>query len=139
MIIKDGKIVGATILIIDDDKDTRDALAASIMLTGINLGIVTAYNAVTGVQLAIQVTPDVILLDYNMPMGDGFAAAKSLRAIESLRQTKILMLTAHDTADVRWNSVDHEIDAFMGKPFDITDVEAHIFSLLTQIQEAKKF
>lgn len=139
MIIKDGKIVGATVLIIDDDKDTREALAASIMLVGINLGIVTAHNAVTGVQLAIQVTPDVILLDYNMPMGDGFATAKGLRAVESLRQTKILMLTAHDTADVRWNSVDNEIDAFMGKPFDITDVEAHIFSLLTQIQEAKKF
>ncbi len=138
MTIADGKIVSATLLIVDDDKDIRTALAQGLTLYGIELQVYTAHNAVSAIQIARTHKPDVMVIDYGMPMGDGFALAKEIRSISSLTDTKLLMLTAQDTPDKAWESVEYDIDAFMGKPFNMDDVEAHIYSLLGKTLDAQR-
>lgn len=135
MIIENGKITAATILVVDDDQEIREALAEGLSLAGVKLTIVTAHNAVTAIQRAKQDKPDVIILDYNMPMGDGFALAEAIRATPSLANTKMIMLTSQDTTAKRWESVEKEIDAFIAKPFNFIDVEAQVFSLLSKTIE----
>ena len=135
MKLVNGKITAAHILIVDDDKDIREALADGLELPGISLTITTAENAVTAIANAMVTPPDVIILDYNMPMGDGFSVAKEIRSNPRFKNTRIIMLTAKDTQENQWKSVDHDIDAFLGKPFELAEVEAHIYGQLVTIQQ----
>ena len=135
---KDGQIIAARILIVDDDEAIREALSQAITLEGIELDIVTARNAAAGLAAAQAATPDVVILDYNMPMENGFELAAKLRSSEQFKATKLIMLTAQDTPGMSWQSFDHNIDAFLGKPFDLGDIEATVYSLLTQTQEKQR-
>lgn len=138
MKVESGQPVSAVVLIVDDDEAIRESLAQAIDIEGVSIVITTAHNAVTGIQAAKDGKPDIVILDYNMPMGNGFAVAEAIRATPTLKHTKIIMLTAQDTPERNWESVDHGIDAFIGKPFDIVDVEAHITSLLVKQAEGRK-
>lgn len=133
-----GQITTATLLIVDDDRDIREALAQAIHLEGIDLTVVSAADSTEGMRLALEVTPDVIIIDYNMPMVNGFAFADMIRADERLKRTKLIMLTAMDSKSMSWQSVEHHIDVFVGKPFDINDIEAHVYSLLSKTLEKRR-
>lgn len=135
MIIQNNHIVAADILIVDDDQAILDALCAGLALSGITLNITTAHSADVGYNSALAQIPDVIVIDYNMPLGNGFELANKIRSRSEFKATKLLMLTAQNTHDKAWASIEHRIDAFIGKPFDIEDIEANIFSLLSQIYE----
>lgn len=135
MQVINGKITAATILIVDDDRDIRESLALAINLKGINLSILTAGNATQGLKLATEHKPDIIVLDYNMPLGNGIVLAETIRQTRALKRTKMMMITAQESSKLEWLSVDHDIDAFIRKPFDIVDIEAHIYSLLHTILE----
>lgn len=130
-----GIITAATLLIVDDDRDIRESLAAGLDLPGIKLTIHTAEDAASALVAAGRYRPDVMILDYNMPMGDGFEVANAIRSTPELKYMAIVMLTAQDTPERNWQSVEHDIDAFIGKPFELADIEAHVYSLLTSLQE----
>lgn len=68
------------ILIVDDDRNVRGALAMRLRLeTGITL-VGEAGDGLTGVELALTLRPDVVLMDLNMPGMGGLAACRRIRA-----------------------------------------------------------
>ena len=68
------------ILIVDDDRNVRGALAMRLRLeTGITL-VGEAGDGLTGVELALTLRPDVVLMDLNMPGMGGLAACRGIRA-----------------------------------------------------------
>ncbi len=86
------------ILIADDDRD----LAASLALHCKNLGLTphTTHDAMAAVQAIDALSPDVVILDVNMPGGNGLAVCELMFSGERLRNTPVIMLTGetdHDT------------------------------------------
>jgi DNA-binding response OmpR family regulator len=120
----------ATILVVDDDKDILMALEEGLELPGVETTVITSDNPVTGLRIAKQEAPDVVVLDLRMPQGSGFDFVKGLKAEPKLSSVKVLMLTADSSRENVWESVDHDIDDFLPKPFDMDELEARIKALL---------
>ena len=124
----------AIILVVDDDYDIRRAIEQCLTEIDIEPTVLTARNALTGLQLAKEHIPDVIVLDLQMPMGSGFDLVTELKHDPKLAQVKILILTATPTKSNIWKSIDKDVDDFLAKPFDITELEARVKSLIGKKQ-----
>jgi len=111
------------ILIIEDDRKIALALALRLQAAGYEASI--AYDALTGVNNAVQLRPDLILLDISMPAGDGFVVAGRVRELLS-SATPIIFLTAHSQGDARQKAMDLGACGFFEKPFDAEELLAAI-------------
>ena len=82
---------GLLVLVVDDFKDTRDLYAEYIRMSGIE--VETAADGFEGIEKAILLQPDAIVMDLSMPDIDGFEAVRVLRGHERTRQIPVLALT----------------------------------------------
>lgn len=114
------------VLVIDDDVDILKAIKSGVRLDGSEVEILTAENGFTGLEIAKEQKPDLIILDVLMPQMDGFALLQKLKNDTQLNKIKIIMLTAQDTPKNRWESTYLDVDDFLGKPFDLFELEALI-------------
>ena len=81
------------VLIADDYDDAREAIGLLLELRGIN--VIEARNGREAVERAFAGNLDLILLDLEMPVMDGFAALKCLRQIVHLAEVPIIAISAH--------------------------------------------
>lgn len=81
-----------TLLLVEDDANIT--LALGIRLKAAGYTVVTAPDAVHAMNQAVRHTPDVILLDVNLPGGNGFLVAERLRASPATATTPIVFITA---------------------------------------------
>lgn len=82
------------ILIIEDNKDTRFVFSAILNYDGYR--VVEASNGEAGVVSALEHHPDLIITDIDMPVMDGFAAARLLRADSRVQHIPILVITGNE-------------------------------------------
>ena len=83
---------GKKILFIDDDEDLKWALAR--LLQGAGYQVRCAANGDEGLLLASQERPDLILLDYIMPVKDGFTMCQELGQLPGMADVPIIVMTA---------------------------------------------
>ena len=77
----------ATILVAEDHLDSRDALRA--LLEAFGYRVIEAVNGREAIQLALELRPDLILMDIMMPELDGFEATRELRRHGEMSSTPI--------------------------------------------------
>src|SRR5919205_3517428 len=82
-----------TILVVEDYEDTSLAMRLALEQKGYH--ILEASDGARAVEVAGRERPDVILMDLNLPVLDGFAAAERIRANPELKETVIVAVTAH--------------------------------------------
>lgn len=80
------------VLIIEDDADIRDLVAFKLRQIGYDVR--NAADGIQGLRLAIELPPDVVLLDLMMPKLSGLEVCRELRANEATMNVPIIMLTA---------------------------------------------
>lgn len=112
----------ASILLVDDDFGILDAL--SDVLTDEGYDIITARNGREALERIAVTRPDVILLDFMMPIMDGGQTLQALQADPSLRSIPVIMMSAVSKASL---PLDCQPTAFIAKPFEIK-------SLLEQLE-----
>ena len=78
-------------LIVDDDPGIRTLCAASLSRAGVE--VLEAENGGRGLERALEDRPDLVLLDVNMPVLDGFALAERLREDERTQHLPFIFLT----------------------------------------------
>lgn len=100
------------ILIADDDVSVRSGLTAVLELEGFLVD--EARNGIEAVTRAIERSPDLVLLDLNMPQWDGWAAFSQLDRVTPL--LPIIVITARPNQYEK--AVRLGVDAFMEKPLD---------------------
>lgn len=83
----------AKLLIVDDDKDFAELLAAKFRAGGFE--VVEAYDGASGVLKAKEILPDLILMDVKMPKLDGVGAMLKLKEDAETRNIKVVLLTAY--------------------------------------------
>lgn len=84
----------ATILFADDDAEIRIVMTLMLERVGGHKALI-ARDGQEAIELATQWRPDLILLDLNMPIIDGWTAAKHIKAQPELAMIPILAVTAH--------------------------------------------
>lgn len=108
----DHSLEGLKILVVEDSPDNRLLMTTILKRAGAEIDV--AENGQEGVKKALDRAHDVILMDVQMPVMDGFAAASQLR--QEGYAGPIIALTAHALAEDRTRCLQHGFDDHMGKP-----------------------
>ena len=120
----------ARILVAEDNPVNQDV--ATGILESLGCRVVTAPNGRSVVQRYAQEPFDLILMDCEMPILDGFEATQQIRKLEQIAEsagekkprTPIIALTAHALADIRERCIAAGMDDFLVKPFDQSQIVA---------------
>ena len=116
------------ILVIDDDPETCRLLAG--YFADKPLEFHGALSGEDGIRKAVEIQPDVILLDLIMPGIDGIEAADRLKANPRTVLTPVIFLTSCRSTEHKVKAFNAGADDFVTKPFDFDEVEARIGSQL---------
>ncbi len=108
---------GCTVLIVDDDADTREALSTALSEAGFHVEI--SPGAAEALRAVQRKQPDVILLDLRMP---GMGGAQFLEQIPALR-SKVIVLTADSSARLLRFAREAKL---LSKPVDLEQLEAAV-------------
>lgn len=118
------------ILMIEDNEDNRDMLARRLRRNGFD--VVLAENGVEGLEKARTETPDLILMDLNMPDLDGWEATRQLKEDEDTRDLPIIAITAHEIAGNREKVLAAGCTDYHTKPVQLEQLLGQIESALNQ-------
>jgi two-component system OmpR family response regulator len=128
------------ILLVEDDDVLRDIVSRSLRDKGhtvdVAASIAAARQAWRGKRL------DVVLLDLRLPrtgaqrsgLGSGLKLLQEMRGAGD--RTPVLVLTAHDRTEERIAGLNAGADDYLGKPFDLAELEARLRSLLRRVRAA---
>ena len=120
------------LLVVEDEEDLAEGLRVGLSRTGyavdVALDAAEAYDRLTVNEY------DLMLLDVNLPDGDGFALCRSLRSGEvdtpGEGDLRVLMLTARGNLDDRVRGLDEGADDYLVKPFALAELLARVRALL---------
>jgi two-component system, cell cycle response regulator DivK len=102
------------VLIIEDFDDAREMYAEYLEFSG--LRVAGAADALTGLRMAEDLQPAVILMDAALPGLSGWDAIKQLKANPATRNIPVLMLTGHVMGDAKARALEIGADGFIAKP-----------------------
>ncbi len=102
-----------TIVIVDDEFGLTDVLAAT--LSDVGFRTLTATNGVRGLEIMTDHPPDLVLLDYMMPLLDGPGVLLAMRSDPRLSGVPVIMMSSMPEASVRGRCSGYV--AFLRKPF----------------------
>lgn len=116
------------VLVVDDDEPIRRLVAMALLDDGYE--VLSASNGAIALEHAREHAPDVVLLDMNMPIMDGWEFFKRFRELhdelqrerpgKALRRPPVIVMTAAASAQARAEQLGAE--AWLGKPFDLDDL-----------------
>lgn len=113
---QDSEVEMKTVLVVEDDK--KITLALSMRLKASGYEVVAAADAVYAMQTARKSRPDAVLLDINLPGGDGFLVADRLRRSLETATVPIIFITASKRDDLRARATELGAAGFLEKPFE---------------------
>ena len=116
----------ATILVVEDDRSLREALAMNFELRGYR--VLAAADGETGVRLAFDERPDLIVLDLMLPGLDGFEILGQLREKEI--DVPVLILSARGQISDKVNGFRLGADDYVTKPFQLPELIARVERML---------
>lgn len=120
------------ILIIEDDEAIVKVLRRALMME--NYQVDVAYDGESGLTMARERQPDLVILDLMLPGMDGIEVCQRLRATGNI---PILVLTAKDALQDRIEGLDAGADDYMVKPFELGELLARLRALLRRTQQER--
>jgi DNA-binding response OmpR family regulator len=121
------------ILIIEDETEIARYLRRGLTLEGFEVDI--AFEGQTGLALAREQPPDLVVLDLMLPGIDGLEVARRLRAASDV---PIIILTARDSVPDRVTGLESGADDYLVKPFAFEELLARIRVQLRRRQSARQ-
>ncbi len=109
-----------TILNVEDTHENRELVRR--ILESEAYRVIDAANALEGIKKAVELKPDLILMDINLPDLDGFTAVTRIRSYAHLRSVPIIALTARNVSDDRERAEAIGCDAYLNKPIDFDEL-----------------
>ena len=110
------------VLIVDDNADAAESLAALFQLLGHETSVATSGPA--GLELASRATPDVVFLDLGMPDMSGYEVARRLRPMPEFAATTLVALSGWGSDEDRRKAKEAGFDRHFVKPADYEEIEA---------------
>jgi two-component system, cell cycle response regulator DivK len=118
----------AKILLVEDNEMNRDMLSRRLERKGFQ--VLMAVDGQQGVDLATSEVPDLILMDMDLPIIDGWEATRRVKADENTRGIPVIALTAHAMVGDRDKAIAAGCDDYDTKPIDFPRLLGKIENLL---------
>lgn len=122
----------AKLLLVEDHEEIWDFLSRRLRRKGHD--VVIAHNGRAGVDAACSNVPDVILMDVNLPVLDGYSAVRELRAHAETHAVPVIALTAHAMAGDREKAIAAGCNDYHPKPIDFSRLLEQIDTALSMAQ-----
>lgn len=120
----------ARILLVEDNEENWDMLSRRLRRRGHE--VLIAVDGEKGVTMATREHPDIILLDMNLPVVDGWTAARRLKGDPVTRHVPIVALTAHAMAGDRDKALEAGCDDYHAKPVNLAQLLTQMEGLLAR-------
>jgi CheY-like chemotaxis protein len=119
-----------TILLVDDEDALLDTLADLLRDDGYR--IVLAANGRDGLAQVVQEKPDLVIVDFMMPISSGRELVRGMRALPEFGSTPVIMMSGAnmDVALAEEDGTVVEVSHFIPKPFDFRDLMDAIVQLV---------
>lgn len=124
--------LGATIMVVDDNEPSRDALSRRLQRRGYR--ILTAVDGQQAVATGQAELPDLILMDLGLPGIDGWEATRQLKAAGATRHIPIIVLSAHAMTNDRDLALAAGANDFDTKPVRFEQLLGKIDVLLKGVE-----
>ena len=117
------------ILVVDDDQEILE-LTSAVLRDG-GYAVLTADNGSEGVAAAQAEKPDLILLDINMPILDGWEALRILKVSEETKAIPVAMFSVRYDLSEKSEALKRSADDYIVKPFSYDELLERVGRLLT--------
>ena len=118
----------ASILVVDSDPNTRDAMASELRELGHEVS--ETENAGSALAVAQRKRPDLMLCDFALPDLAGVELLSDLRSDEELKTIRVMMTSARNESDDLVTALESGADDFIGKPIDRNELRARVSACL---------
>ena len=108
-------MAGQTVLVVDDHEDNRRILRDLLRSAGYD--VIEATTGEDGVATAKARTPDLILMDIQLPGIDGYEATRRIKGDEALRRIPLIVVTSYALSGDDAKALAAGADAYVAKPF----------------------
>jgi DNA-binding response OmpR family regulator len=120
-----------TALVIEDDKQVSQLIRLYLAQAGYR--VLTAEDGLSGLLMALEDSPDIVLLDLNLPDMDGIEVCQNVR---KQSEVPIIMVTARVEEDDRLTGLDLGADDYVSKPFSPRELVARVNAVLRRTNKA---
>jgi DNA-binding response OmpR family regulator len=121
-----------TVLIVEDDAEIRHMLRDSLALDGFR--VIESGEAERGFQLFVTREPDLVVLDIQLPDGDGFDVLRRIRASQGNAKTPVIMLTAQGQLESKLTGLSAGADQYLVKPVHPLEFMQWVKALLRRVE-----
>ena len=119
------------ILIVEDTEDNRQILRD--LLSGAGFALLEAYDGEEGVAMAGEHRPDLILMDFQLPLLDGYEATRRIRANPATRDIPIIAVTSYALSGDEAKAMEVGCSGYVAKPFSPRKLLAKIREFLPEV------
>ena len=119
-----------TILIVEDERQTALLLEARLKAAGYETYV--AFNGDEGWHKVQIVHPDLVILDVEMPVLNGYGVCELIKTTHQTKNTHVLLLTSHDTVGDIDTGFEAGADAFIAKPYSWERLHSKVLMLLNR-------
>jgi two-component system, OmpR family, response regulator len=106
----------ATILVVEDELDVQRVVAKRLSSRGFTVHC--ASDGLQAVALAHKVNPDLIVLDLQLPAGDGLSVMRKLKMSGNIQRAHVVVLTGMTNEIFKQSVMAEGVDAYLQKPYD---------------------
>ena len=126
---RDGSSIVTKVLYVEDNDDNVYMLKMRLELLG-DFEVLTAEDGEKGCEMAVSERPDIILMDLEMPVIDGWEATRRLKGNPQTRDIPVIALSAHALAGEREKALAAGCDEFDTKPIEFERLVATVRRVL---------
>jgi len=121
----------ARVLVVEDDVDVASLL--SHVLSSVGHDVEVAHDGGAGLEVAYAQHPDMVIVDWMMPIKTGIEVCSTLRANPEFSSTRIMMLTARSSPQDVAQAKAAGVDEYVVKPFTPRQLRERVASLLDAV------
>jgi CheY-like chemotaxis protein len=118
--------MGRLVLLAEDDEDNRDLVTFVVQRSKMDIDLLLAENGKEAVDLAVAKSPELILMDMQMPVMDGYEAVSKLKGNDTTKHIPVIAFTAQAKPEDRQRTKDIGCVEHYTKPMDPEELLALI-------------